>query len=306
MEWCQAPSVIRKGKETKEVYYSDIQKGDIIENVSVTSIQKIGRTVTYEEFCANAKKGRCKSLREVGKMIGLSFLFGASANNLAGGTLRMAWNPKMCSDFIHERKLEDLQKQVVQSNKRLQGDALLYYVVASFFRSEFFKLYSELEKWIFECANVASQHGYRRSPWGSRRLLPQLTTKGFDADPGMYKNLCNISVNSPVQDYETVVMSSAMIKIDSMYEDLGYISYIVGTVHDSVVAINHRSELESCLRISLEAFNFDHPATYGMPYNGECNVADYTKGEFWGFGHREVKYKDVKDVPIIQKRYKTR
>jgi hypothetical protein len=98
-------------------------------------------------------------------------------------------------------------------------------------------------------------------------------------------------------------MASAMIKIDSMYENLGYISYIVGTVHDSAVAINHRSELESCLRISLDAFNFDHPATYGIPYSGECNVANYTKGEFWGFGHREVKYKDVKDVPIIRKRY---
>jgi hypothetical protein len=81
---------------------------------------------------------------------------------------------------------------------------------------------------------------------------------------------------------------------------------LVGTVHDSVVSINHISELNSCLRILLEAFNFDHPATYGMPYSGECNVADYTKGEFWGFGHREVKYKEVKDVPIIRKRYRTR
>jgi hypothetical protein len=212
----------------------------------------------------------------------------------------------MCADFIRERGLEDLQKQVVQSNKRLQGDALLYYVVASFFRSEFFKLYPELEKWIFDCANAAANSGYRRSPWGSRRLLPQLRTKGSHADQGMYKNLCNIAVNSPVQDYETVVMSSAMIKIDSTYEDLGYLSYIVGTVHDSAVAINHRSELESCLRISLEAFNFDHPATYGMPYSGECNVADYTKGEFWGFGHRKVKYLDVKDSPIVQKRYRKR
>jgi DNA polymerase I-like protein with 3'-5' exonuclease and polymerase domains len=306
MEWSQFPVIARSGKELHEVYYSDIRKGDIIENVSVTGVQKAGRTVTYEEFCANAKKGKCKNLRDIGKMIGLAFIFGASANNLAGGTLRMAWNPKMCSDFIRERGLAGLQKQIAQSSKRLRGDSLLYYVVASFFRSEFFKLYPELEQWIFECAKTASVSGYRRSPWGSRRLLPQLRTKGKDADSGMYKNLSNIAVNSPVQDYETVVMSSAMIKIDSAYEDLGYISYIAGTVHDSVVAVNHRSELESCLRISLEAFNFDHPVTYGMPYGGECNVADYTKGEFWGFGHREVKYKDVKDVPIVRKRYRKR
>jgi DNA polymerase I-like protein with 3'-5' exonuclease and polymerase domains len=306
MEYCQVPVVIRDGKKIGEVYYGDIQKGDVIENLAVVSIQKNGRNITYEEFCSNAKKGKCKNLRDVGKMIGLSFIFGASANNLAGGTLRMAWDPKMCSAFIQERGLVNLQKQITQSNKRLQGDSLLYYVVASFFRSEFFKLYPELERWIFECAKAASNSGYRRSPWGSRRLLPQLRTKGAHADSGMYKNLCNIAVNSPVQDYETVVMSSAMVQIDSRYEDLGYISYIAGTVHDSAVGINHRSELESCLRISLEAFNFDHPATYGMPYSGECNVADYTKGEFWGFGHREVKYKDVNDVPVIRKRYQRR
>jgi DNA polymerase I-like protein with 3'-5' exonuclease and polymerase domains len=300
MEWRQI-TIIRNGKEFPGEYYGDIQKGDIVETQSVISVEKRGRTISYEEFCANAKKGKCKNLRDIGKMIGLAFIFGASANNLAGGTLRMAWNPQMCADFIQERGIAGLQKRIAQSNKRLMGDELLYYVTASFFRSEFFKLYPELEKWISDCADAAMNCGYRRSPWGSRRLLPQLKTKGKDADPGMYKNLSNIAVNSPVQDYETVVMSSAMIRIDSKYEELGYLSYIAGTVHDSVVAVIHRSELESCLRISLEAFNFDHPATYGMPYSGECNVADFTQGEFWGFGRREVKYRDVKNSPIIRK-----
>ena len=158
MEWTQIHRVVRNGEEIKEVYYSNIQNGDIIDGVSVTSIQKIGRNITFEEFSTGAKKGRLKNLRAIGKGIGLSFLFGASANNLAGGTLRMAWNPKMCADFIRERKLEDLQKQIAQSNKRLQGDDLLYYVVAFFFRSEFFKLYPGLEKWIFDCAKIAASN----------------------------------------------------------------------------------------------------------------------------------------------------
>ena len=309
MEYEQIPVFINDFKEIKDTYFSEIKKGDSllcnqgggIQPIEVIDILKKQRYVTYEEFNANAKKGKCENLRNIGKMIGLSFIFGASASNLAGGTLRMAWNPKMCKDFIRGRNLEGLQKQIMQSNKRLQGDPLLYYVVASFFRSEFFKLYPELEKWIFECANTAANTGYRKSPWGGRRLLPQLTTKGSHADQGMYKNLSNIAVNSPVQDYETVAMSSAMIAIDTKYEDLGYMSYVAGTVHDSVVAVNHRSELESCLKINLEAFKLDHPAAYGMPYSGECNVADYTKGEFWGFGGRAVKYENIKDTPIIRK-----
>jgi DNA polymerase I-like protein with 3'-5' exonuclease and polymerase domains len=306
MEWKPIQIASLMEDKDKIIYCGDVKEGTLLGALKVIKVQKKGRYISYEEFCKNSKIGKCKELRYIGKVIGLSFIFGASANNLAGGTLKMAWNPKMCADFIKDRGLQDLQESIVKSNKRLQGDSLLYFVVASFFRSEFFKLYPELEKWIFECANIASNTGYRRSPFGSRRLLPQLKTKGRHADQGMYKNLCNIAVNSPVQDFETVVMACVMIIVDSAYEDLGYISYTVGTVHDSVVDINHKSELESCMKILLEAFNFNHAATYGLPYSGECNVADYTKGEYWGFGHREVKYKDVENVSIIRKRHRIR
>jgi hypothetical protein len=237
---------------------------------------------------------------------GLAFIFGAGVNNLAGGTLRMAWTPQKCREFIKERKLEDLLNQTIQRNKRLTGDNIYYYVVSAFFRAEFFKLYPELERWIFECARDASVTGYCRSPWGSRRLLPQLTYQGKHSDKAALKNLSNISVNSPVQDYETVVMATVMTSTDEAFEELGYISYMPGMVHDSVVTIAYKDELDSILKIELSAFDFKAPATYGISYGGECNVAYFTKGEFWGFGKREVELDEVKDVVPIRKRYRIR
>jgi DNA polymerase I-like protein with 3'-5' exonuclease and polymerase domains len=298
--------VLRKGKEI-HAYYSGLEKGDVTPNGDiVVSVSKTGEPISYEEYCKNAKNGRCKELRQIAKMIGLAFIFGAGVNNLAGGTLRMAWNPKKCREFIKERKLDDLLNQTIQRNKRLSGDNLYYYVVSAFFRAEFFKLYPELERWIFECAKEASVTGYRRSPWGSRRLLPQLTYQGRHSDGGMLKNLSNISVNSPVQDYETVVMAAVMSGTDAAFEELGYISYMPGMVHDSVVTVAYKDELDSVLKIELSAFDFNDPATYEIPYGGECNVADFAKGEFWGFGKRNVELEDVKDTVPVRKKYRTR
>lgn len=292
-EWCQLPLVTRNGKELKNIYYGDILEGDTVDAKKVLNIAKSAVAVTYDEFCANAKKGRLKNLRDVGKAIGLSFIFGASANNLASGTLRAVWTPKMCEDFIQKQDLLGMKEQIIKNNKHLQGDSLLYYVVSSFFRSEFFKLYPELEKWIIDCANTASNTGYRRSPWGSRRLLPQLRIRGADTESGVYKNLCNIAVNSPVQDFETIVIASAMLSIDEAFTKQNCLSYIAGSVHDSIVLVVHKTELTSVLRISLNAFNFESPETYGVPYSGECNIADFCKGEFWGFGSRDVKWADL-------------
>lgn len=301
MEFQNVTDLKRNDKAIADACYSDIKAGDTIEDVKVTSIIKKPRHISYEEYCKNAKKGRCKQLRDVGKMIGLSFIFGAGVNNLASGTLRRVWTPKKCEEFIEERKLESLKESSARYNSHLKGDDLSYYVVAAFFRSEFFKLYPELENWINECSRNASVTGYRRTPWGSRRLLPQLTYQGKDSDNGAIKNLCNIAVNSPVQDYETVVMATAMIKIDSELERLGYDSYIMGTVHDSCVCVVKKDELDSVLKIALEAFRFEHPATFGVQYSGECDIADYSKGEFWGYGGRSVKWSDVKDNQIIKK-----
>jgi DNA polymerase I-like protein with 3'-5' exonuclease and polymerase domains len=299
-------NVMRKGKET-HAYYNELEKGDIMSNGEIVdSVSKVGELISYEEYCNNAKKGRCKDLRQIAKMIGLAFIFGAGVNNLAGGTLRMAWNPKKCQKFIKERKLEDLLNQTIQHNKKLSGDNLYYYVVSAFFRAEFFKLYPELEQWIFECARDASVTGYCRSPWGSRRLLPQLTYQGKHSDGAALKNLSNIAVNSPVQDYETVVMATVMTSTDEAFEALGYLSYMPGMVHDSVVTIAYKDELDSVLKIELAAFDFKALATYGIPYEGECNVAYFTRGEFWGFGKREVELDEVKDVVPVRKRYRTR
>lgn len=277
----------------------DLQAGDKVEGKEVVSVKPLDPIkISADEYRENAKQGRLKDIRTIAKFCGFGFLFGSAAMTFANGTLRMEWTPKRCEAFIDEYKLEDLKHSLIKRYTNLSESDIAYLTVASFFRAEFFKMYPVLEKWIEEQGKKAARQGYIRSPWGARRLLPQLTYQGEHSDKREIKNLSNIAVNSPVQDYEVEYMSKAMVAINEDFEKYGFLSYIAGTVHDSVVPFTFLPEQNQVLKILLSHFAVDHSAAKGIPYSGECNVAEVSKGEIWGYGSREVKLKDVENVEI--------
>lgn len=266
-------------------------------------IVRITRTNKKQEaYCLNVEGHLLVVRTKTGALVvpncGFGFLFGSAAMTFANGTLRMEWTPKRCEAFIEEYKLEDLKHSLIKRYNNLSESDIAYLTVASFFRAEFFKMYPVLEKWIEEQGKKAARQGYIRSPWGVRRLLPQLTYQGEHSDKREIKNLSNIAVNSPVQDYEVEYMSKAMVAINEDFEKYGFLSYIAGTVHDSVVPFTFLPEQNQVLKILLSHFAVDHSAAKGIPYSGECNVAEVSKGEIWGYGSREVKLKDVENVEI--------
>ena len=288
----------------KHIGVEKLQKGDVLDGKTILSIKKTeSRKITYEEYCRDAKQGRLKDIRTTAKLIGFGMLFGMAALTFANGTLRVEWDVPRCNEFIKSMRLERLRKQLQDKYKNQSEYDIAYLTVATFFRDEFFKMYPELEKWILQQGAIAARQGYVRSPWGARRLLPQLTYQGRHSDRKEVKNLSNIAVNSPVQNYEAVYMAKAMIGTDREMSENGFHSYIAGTVHDSVVPFTFIEEQDEVLKIMLSYFAIDYPAAKGIPYAGECNVAEVSKGEIWGYGSREVKLKEVKDVAIKPRHY---
>lgn len=265
-------------------------------------IKKIRKIEDQESFCLNVEDHllvvRTKTKPIVVPNCGFGFLFGMAAFTFANQTLRIEWDVPHCKKFIKDMKLEYLHKQMKKQYPKLSEEELAYLVVATYFRSEFFKMYPELEQWIKDQGVIASKQGYVRSPWGARRLLPQLTYQGKHSDSKEIKNLSNIAVNSPVQNYEAVYMAKAMIGTASAMEENGFNSYIAGTVHDSIVTFTFVEEQDEVLKIMLSLFSEDYPAARGVPYSGECNVAVVSDGQIWGYGSREVSLKDVKTVQI--------
>jgi hypothetical protein len=288
----------------KHISISKLQPGDkIFGKVFASSRQLAARKISYEEYVRDAKEGRLKELRTTAKFCGFGFLFGMAALTFSTNTLRMEWTAEKCEQFIPEYNLEKLRDSLRKRYKNLSEDDLAYLTVATFFRDEFFKMYPVLEKWILQQGAIAAKQGYVRSPWGARRLLPQLTYQGRHSDSKEIKNLSNIAVNSPVQNYEAVYMAKAMVGTAKDMEANGFHSYIAGTVHDSIVPFTFVEEQDEVLKIMLTYFATDYPAAKGIPYAGECNVAEVAKGFIWGYGEREVKLKEVKDVVIRPRNY---
>jgi DNA polymerase I-like protein with 3'-5' exonuclease and polymerase domains len=234
-----------------------------------------------------------------GRNCGFGFLFGMSATAFAGNTLRLEWTVKQCEKFINDFNLNDMRNTFREQEMRgLSEEDTAYLTVATYFRTEFFKIYKRLETWINDCGTLASVQGYVVSPFGARRLLPQRMYQGKDDDRAVIKNLSNIAVNSPVQDYETVFMANVMINAREKFKKYGLKSHLIGTVHDSVVGFSHVDDELIALKILLKEFMVDFPQANGIPFFGECNIADPAKGEVWGLGGKEILYEDVKDVVL--------
>jgi len=234
-----------------------------------------------------------------GRNCGFGFLFGMSATAFANTTLRLEWTVAQCEKFIKDFDLTDMRNAFrEQEHRGLSEDDTAYLTVATYFRTEFFKIYRRLETWINDCGTLASVQGYVISPFGARRLLPQRMYQGKDDERAVIKNLSNIAVNSPVQDYETVFMANVMINSREKFKKYGLKSHLIGTVHDSAVGFFHKDDELIALKILLKEFMTDFPQANGIPFYGECNIADPSKGEVWGLGKKEVLYEDVKDVEL--------
>jgi len=230
---------------------------------------------------------------------GFGFLFGMSAMAFSTGTLRLEWTVEQCEQFIKEFNLTEMQDTFrSQESRGLSDDDISYLTVATFFRTEFFKIYKRLEEWINDCGTLSSTQGYVVSPFGARRLLPQRKYQGKDDDKAVIKNLSNISVNSPVQDYETVFMANVMINSREQFKKYKLKSHLIGTVHDSVVGFSHVDDELMAMKILLREFMHDFPQANGIPYFGEANIADPLKNEVWGLGKREILFDEVKDVQL--------
>ena len=213
-----------------------------------------------------------------GQNFGLAF--GAGAFTVKTTTIEPNWSEKECVDFIIDNHL-DIEKDDV------------YLTVAIELISRHFKQYSGLKKWIENTKSFARRNGFVRSPYASFRRLPYLLVKpekNNKLDMKRYSGQENISLNSPIQTLETVVMNRTLNKTNSDCKRLGIDAYIPDFVHDALECI--------CLRTDLERFCTlmkDHAETIFTEFNGiplemEGNVADYWRTV------RRTKIKDGKEI----------
>jgi hypothetical protein len=149
------------------------------------------------------------------------------------------------------------------------------WVIASFFRENFFKKYKVLKAWIDKCIADAENDGFTRSSHGIIRRLPYLYYKGKDSSNIKIKNNQNISINSRVQSFESVVVNRWLLDVWNYTREHNLRSYIMGCIHDAGEMYSINSEEQEFIKIVHEFGEKDYPEYNGIPLEVESNLADY-------------------------------
>ena len=266
-------------------------------------------------YCLNIPKNhevivQCQNESYVTKQsVNFGFIFGTVAYSFAL-RLEKEWPHEDILEYVKKYQLQDKVKffYKILKGERINEDSLTkggiagdkesffghiedkkkfanVWAVAADIRKKFFERYSGLEEWIKITTKEAEKLGYVVSPFSAVRRLPQLTYQGKDDSKGKIKNLKNIALNSPVQNFESVYMNILMGEQNRYIKENNLKTVICGNVHDANISYVHKKELNEFVKISKEIFEKDRPENKGIPQELESNVADYYgRGEVWGFG----------------------
>jgi DNA polymerase I-like protein with 3'-5' exonuclease and polymerase domains len=97
--------------------------------------------------------------------------------------------------------------------------------------------------------------------------------------------LKNRSLNSPVQNFEIVLIVKTINGLTKFIKENNLKSRVWATIHDSIILYIHKDEVEIITKKAIEIFEEDIPENMGIPQELEGTIADYyNKGEAWGDG----------------------
>ena len=253
---------------------------------SVASQGVFAKDVPIEEFKKRVADGelKFKNYRRNGKFLNFRYLFGGGAYSFAQTTLKQEWTIDDCKEYIENKRTHSEPVQIFRNKDTKEID---YYLTVSYdMRESFFSKFEGLRRWHEDSFQLAKEQGYIRSPFGARRLFPELTYIGEDSDGGVVANLEHISLNSPVQNFEICVISKAMLRFRDYVKQNNLKSKLFVTVHDEIGYYVHRDEQFLYDKIR-EFMSTPLPQYKGVPITTDGNLADpYNKENptYWGFG----------------------
>lgn len=250
---------------------------------STTAVAIFHRDWTVDQFIKVRHEEPYKTQRDIAKGTNFAFLFGGSAGAFAESVLKVQWTDEYCRQFIEDTGItvgfgEDI-----------------YYAAGKYIRDSYFTQYPNLRKWHTKSHKMAETEGKVTSVHGARRLLPQLLAVGNDSNQQMVANFYNISKNSPVQNFEAVVIMRAMREMHTFLKVNNLKSSLFGMIHDAVEFYVHKDEMHIVIPKIFEIFEKQYEEYLGVPMVFDLNAADINKGEIWGLG-RDMDSNDYKKV----------
>lgn len=287
------------------------QSGDM-HSLSTVKIL-LNNKISFEEFLKRKEEEdpEVLNMRFKSKSINFGLIFLAMEQTLIQNIFEPEWSYEECIDFCYNNKESIIEKyNEAKDNRKLYMKEIIdhkgrktvrispkdddkdytYYTVAFFTREAFFDTYNILKEDLLNTQELASSQGYIRSIYGVFRRLPELTISGRTSDFKKMAKLRSISVNSPIQNMEGVVVMRLMIELHDWLKENNMKSYIFSQIHDAVELYVHKSEIEKVCNYIREIAERDYEEYNNIPLEVEGNVADPINNELWDMGPKWNKY----------------
>ena len=230
-------------------------------------------------------------LRQIGKNSNFGLLFSASARTFAESFLT-SLSPKEAAALVDSLNLKALQVKLIREGKIKSAELNDEYfkdrlTLATFIRDGFRKAYPGLVKLAERRQHEAITKGYVRCTHGAVRRLPLMMLKGkHDAGNKELFTYFSISINSPVQNFEsTVVAYYTGYKIWKWLIDNDMKSRFFNFVHDSFDMYIHKDEAAAVAEMSKKIAEEQRPEYGSVHMAIDGTFGDYyEKGELWKTG----------------------
>jgi DNA polymerase-1 len=287
-------AILSKDIEMKRAF---TELGGDLHSVSAASIL-LNNKISIEEFISRKKEPEFKELRFKAKAINFSLEFNTAGISFAEETLEKEWPIEEIDQYLINNKLTnkpyDLHKNEISKKRNLDLRFCKYWAVANDIKKKFFEKYYGLKQWIENSIVFAEKNGYVKSSFGCIRRLPQLLYKGDrNEDSGLIKNLQNISVNSPVQNFEIAVAQLVLLEADKYIEKNKLDCLMFNATHDSMDFYVNKKDVKSLITNIKNKVEESWPEFEGIPCEIEWDIADYHgKDQRWAFGE-ETKYENL-------------
>lgn len=256
---------------------------------SITGQSIFTPEISLDEFLKH-KKDKYEGYRFKSKGINFSLSFNTSAFSFAQKGLFDEWDDDDLNSYIAkndlQKKVQTLYNMIIDPSDEMKSMFNSFtdkekfakcWACASFIKKKFFEKYYGLEKFIHTSIEFATENGYSRSYHGAFRRLwyIHLGKDCKDINKSIVKNNQNISVNSPVQNFEVVIVHRSMLKIQDYINTNNLNSFMFGSVHDAIEGNYAKDELTTIIPIVKTFCEKDYPEYHGIPLEVEGNVAYY-------------------------------
>jgi uracil-DNA glycosylase family 4 len=190
----------------------------------------------------------------------------------------------------HQKTADECSKIAGEKLSRAQGKSLNFGIVygetefgladslgvdrkvAKSYLDSYLKVYRGVKEYQDRQKAFLRQYGYVTTLFGRKRWLK--LTNDDRKNEGVYRR----AINTPIQGTATDICLLALVLLQKIYEEAGFKSLLISTIHDAIMFQMHEDELES-----LKKFNIETMENIQLDFLTDVKLkVDWSEGNTWG------------------------